>query len=131
MKKKLGYGVLVLMIILIAGVGLGLYQTIEASKQLSFTSISFTEIEDGTYSGSASAGMVQAQVEATVKEHQLIHIEIVRHDQGLGKAAEGIVQQMVKQNTTDVDVVSGATISSKVLRKAVENALYTINEVHA
>lgn len=125
MKKKLGYGVLVLMIIMIAGIGVGFYQTIEASKSFSFTSVSLTDIEDGTYVGSASAGMVQVQVQVTIKDHQLMHIEIVQHDQGMGKKAEVLVQHMVNQNTTDVDVVSGATVSSKVLRKAVENALST------
>jgi uncharacterized protein with FMN-binding domain len=37
--------------------------------------------------------------------------------------AEGVVKSILDQQKNDVDVVSGATTTSKALLKAVENAL--------
>ena len=50
-------------------------------------------------------------------------IELLEHENGRGTPAEAILSQMVQKQTTAVDAVSGATCSSKVIRKAVENAI--------
>ena len=34
-----------------------------------------------------------------------------------------MIPEMIKNNTSEVDIVSGATLSSKVIRAAVRNAL--------
>jgi len=48
---------------------------------------------------------------------------ILNHQNGLGSKAEKIIEDMIKQNRYDVDIVSGATISSKVIKSAVFNGL--------
>jgi uncharacterized protein with FMN-binding domain len=53
-------------------------------------------------------------------------IEIVRHLNGQGKPAEVIPDRVIEMQSLDVDIISGATYSSKVILKAIENAL--INE---
>ena len=53
----------------------------------------------------------------------LQNIRILEHKNGRGQAAEAIVDQMLAEQRVDVDAVSGATNSSKVLQKAVEQAL--------
>ena len=42
---------------------------------------------------------------------------------GRGKAAEVIVDKVVATQKIDVDAVSGATNSSNVIKKAIENAV--------
>ena len=59
----------------------------------------------------------------TVRDHRLESIELLEHENGKGTPAEVILERMLQHQTTAVDTVSGATCSSKVLRKAVENAL--------
>ena len=58
----------------------------------------------------------------TVKEGRLESIEILRHENGKGKQAEAIVDDMVKNNDSRVELVSGATVSSICIRSAVRNA---------
>ena len=41
----------------------------------------------------------------------------------MGNKAETIVDDVVDKQTLDVDTVSGATVSSKVILKSIENAL--------
>ena len=50
-------------------------------------------------------------------------IRILEHKNERGQAAETIVDQIVSEQKIDVDAISGATNSSKVIKKAVENAL--------
>ena len=90
---------------------------------LTFDEIDLTKVEDGVYEGQCDTGVVRARVQVTVRDHQLESIELLKHENGRGTPAEAILDQMVRTQTTAVDAVSGATCSSKVIRKAVENAI--------
>ena len=59
----------------------------------------------------------------TVKKERLESIEILRHENGKGKRAKAIVDDMVRNNDSEVDLVSGATVSSICIRSAVRNDL--------
>jgi uncharacterized protein with FMN-binding domain len=90
---------------------------------LPVSDIDFTRIKDGIYHGNYSTFPVSAEVSVTVKDHKITGIELVKHVNGQGKAAEVITEKVTKAQTLDVDIVSGATYSSKVILKAIENAL--------
>lgn len=90
---------------------------------LTFDEIDLTKVEDGIYEGQCDTGVVRARVQVTVRDHRLERIELLEHENGRGTPAEAILDQMVQEQTTTVDAVSGATCSSKVIRKAVETAL--------
>ena len=59
----------------------------------------------------------------TVENKTISSISILRHENGKGKPGEAIVDAMIKSNTPDVELVSGATMSSLVIRSAVIDAL--------
>lgn len=90
---------------------------------LTFDEIDLTKVEDGIYEGQCDTGIVRARVQVTVRNHRLESIDLLEHENGRGTPAEAILDQMVQDQTTAVDAVSGATCSSKVIRKAVENAI--------
>ena len=90
---------------------------------MTFTEIDLTAVSDGTYIGEYDAGMVSAKVQVTVENHAIKEIKLLEHNNDRGASAESILNHMVEEQRTDVDAVAGATNSSKVLRKAVENAL--------
>lgn len=50
-------------------------------------------------------------------------IHILEHENERGQPAEAVVERIVAEQRINVDVVSGATNSSTVLKKAVEKAL--------
>ena len=61
----------------------------------------------------------------TVKDHRIENIKIV--DIGSSefqKEAEGVVQGIVSDQALPVDAMSGATVASQTLLRAVENALH-------
>jgi uncharacterized protein with FMN-binding domain len=79
---------------------------------------------DGVYTGSYDGGLVKATVSVTLAAGRIASIQILKHDcSPIGKKGEAIVVRVVERQTLAVDVVSGATGSSKVLLKAIETAL--------
>ena len=85
--------------------------------------IDMETVEDGIFEGHSELDPVKVDVKVLVKNHKLIKVELLRHECGLGHPADVIVDKMVEQNTWDVDVVSGATVSSEIIKNAVNKAL--------
>ena len=85
--------------------------------------IDMNKVKDGTYIADSDGGMVKVQVRVEVKDHKIKDIELLKHENGKGKPAEVIIDDMIQQNTDNVDGVSGETTSSKTIRNAVNKAL--------
>jgi uncharacterized protein with FMN-binding domain len=92
-------------------------------EQLNFEEINMNDIDDGTYTGEASTGLVTVVVEVTVNNGTIKDIKLLKHDNGRGSKAETIIDEMIKENNYNIDAVSGATTSSQVIKSAVCNAL--------
>jgi uncharacterized protein with FMN-binding domain len=80
-------------------------------------------LPDGTYRGSYDAGLVKATVDVLIAGGHIEKVTIVEHRNGMGSSAEVIVNDVVERQSLEVDAVSGATRSSKVILKAIEIAL--------
>ena len=87
-----------------------------------------SQIADGTYMGLCDNGIIKVQVAVDVQGNAITAVRITEHDNGLGAPAEIITDIVVSQQSVEVDAVSGATLSSKTILKAVENALSGIGE---
>lgn len=82
-----------------------------------------SKVEYGIYRGKVETMLVKAEVEVSVKNHKIISISIIKHENGKGKPTEAIVDAIVKDNSTDVELIAGATMSSLVIRAAVIDAV--------
>lgn len=85
--------------------------------------VDISQVTDGKYIGTCDTGYIFAEVEVTVEKGRLSDIAITEHRNEKGKAAEKIVDSIITRQQVNVDTVSGATNSSLVIEKAVENAL--------
>jgi len=85
--------------------------------------IKIENIEDGIYEGEYSISPVTANVRVIINNGKIGNIEILKHDNLLGEKAERITDQVVEKSSLKVDIVTGATASSKTILKAIENAL--------
>lgn len=95
----------------------------QAVNNIVFEKIDITKIPDGTYVGECNVNFIYAKVEVTVQNGEIKNIDILEHKNKRGEAAETIIDKIADEQKIDVDTVSGATNSSTVLKKAVENAL--------
>ena len=79
---------------------------------------------DGTYEGSYKAWPNRALVKVEIKDNKIVGIEIVEHWAWKGKKAESLIsERIIRNQSTNVDAVSGATNSSRVIMNAVQNAI--------
>ena len=95
-------------------------------KQLALSEISDVDLataEDGIYIGSYSAFPISVEVRVTIKNHIIKEIELLKHNNGKGQGAEIIPENVIEAQSLNVDSVSGATYSSKVILKAIQNAI--------
>ena len=117
---------LVILLCLLLHIFLGFF-SLNSYKQkvnvIEVMNMSADDIADGYYIGTYDVGYISAKVGVTIKSNKIISIDLLEHRTEKGQKAEMITAQIVKQQQTKVDAVSGATNSSKVIMKAVENAL--------
>ena len=95
----------------------------KAVKETTFEDIHISDIPDGVYVGEYDVDFIYAKVEVTVQNGEITNINILEHRNERGKTAEVIADSIVDEQKIDVDAISGATNSSTVIEKAVENAL--------
>ena len=94
-----------------------------AIGETTFDEIDIADVSDGIYIGEYDVNFIYAKVEVTVEDGEIVSINILEHRHERGKAAEKVIEKIIEEQKTDVDAVSGATNSSTVIKKAVENAL--------
>ncbi len=95
----------------------------KAVKGTTLSNIDICSIPDGVYVGEYDVDFIYAKVEVTVQNKTVTNIAILEHKNERGKPAEIVVDRIIETQTIDVDAITGATSSSIVIKKAVENAL--------
>lgn len=111
------------MVVLIAGFTVFTQSKLKALVQTPIPSVALDTIDDGIYEGNYSVFPVTVKLNVTVKGHEITEILILEHVNGQGGKAEAIADQVIENQSLQVDIISGATYSSKVILKALENAL--------
>ncbi len=117
---------LLMLLLLIAHVAIGVTSFTEYKSkvaEIEIENVSLDNVEDGEYIGEYSVGYIYAKVKVTIKEHRFMNITLLEHGNEHGAPAEVVLENMVQHQSVKVDAVSGASNSSKVIMKAVEQAL--------
>lgn len=125
MKKLLIIlGGLVLVVVIIAVVFYQITQDgLNKLADITLNDLNLDQVADGTYNGSYSVFPVSVEVTVTVSGHIITEIDITKHDNGQGQAGEAIIEDVLEAQSLEVDIISGATYSSKVILLAIQDAL--------
>ena len=84
-----------------------------------------TKYTDGTWVGEGQ-GMAPLKVEVVVTEGKITDVKVIEHAETEGisePALEQIPALIVEKNSTDVDSISGVTVTSDAIKEAVNKAL--------
>lgn len=104
-------------------------------RELTIGDIDFTKLQDGTYVGEYTGikdHFRDTKVEADISGGKITDIKILKgalDKDGKpakltgGMSIEDLFEEVVKNQSLQVDVISGATLTSKTHLKALENAL--------
>ncbi len=95
----------------------------EKPEDLVVSNVDVPAVRDGTYEGEQLTKLVTATVEVVVAKGSIVSIKVLKHRHGPFHGAASIADRVVAAQSLEVDCVSGATTSSKVMLKAIENAL--------
>jgi uncharacterized protein with FMN-binding domain len=119
---------IVLCTLILLGVGISLAFRQVESNLLNLIALPVLQamplsLADGTYEGSYSTFPIKVRVQVHVLDQRIQAISLLEHRNGQGEAAEAILKTIVANQSLAIDTVSGATYSSIVILKAVEQAL--------
>lgn len=115
---------LVVLAIVFAGAFYYPYYTYQRDvARIRIQNVDLGTIADGRYTGRCDVGVLAATVRITVRDHRMVDLELLEHKNNRGQAANAIADDMFIQQRIDVDTVTGATNSSKVIQQAAYNAL--------
>ena len=82
------------------------------------------KLVDGIYEGRYNRGPIKAVVLVTIKDRKIVNIEIVKYISLKRKRVTLIIlERIIENQSTNVDAVSGATKSSRVIMNAVQKAI--------
>lgn len=118
-------GCVVGVFVLVIGGGL-LYITngLKTGENLAINPVDLTQIEDGTYTGSYGSGRWNNTVEVTVSDKKIAQINVIKTvGFDIPETTNTIINSVIERQSTTVDTVSGATVTSKAYLKSIENAL--------
>lgn len=122
--KKIILSIVVLLILIIAGGSIYATNGLEAGKNMTIGHVDVTQLKDGVYNGKYDGGRWTNEVNVTVKDGKITKIDVVKTV--LFESADvtnALISNVIKNQDTDIDVTSGATVTSKAYLKSIENAL--------
>jgi len=128
MKKR--YKVLIIIVIIVLVIGVAgkliidkIERDMEAVMLIEIEDVDLSTISDGVYLGSYKSVPIEVHVKVTITNHIITDIEITKHVTGQGQGAEIIIDDILEEQSLDVDLISGATYSSKIILLAIKDAL--------
>lgn len=122
MKFKKTKICLTIIVIIVGGGLFAMTRGLTEGKNVEINNVDISKLADGTYSGQYSKGRWNSEVEVTVKDNKIEGIKLLS-DPLIPDVSKELSKEIIEKQKVKVDVVSGATVSSKAYLKSVENAL--------
>lgn len=130
MKRRGKKTLIILGVIVALLVGMVLFAMVglQDALNLRVETVDLSGIADGVYSGAYVSGRWTNHVEVTVKDHTITAVNAIDPAKGREQIARDLSAEVVAEQSPDVDVIAGATASSRSFLKAVETALNSAAE---
>ena len=126
MKMILKIVLLVVAVFILVAAGGVFYLTrgLDTGAKVEINNVNLTTVSDGIYDGKYNSGRWTNELSVTVKDHKINKIDVVKDVAFPNQeSTQQLFNKVIEKQEIDVDVVSGATITSKAYQKSIENAL--------
>lgn len=124
--KKVGLIVFILLVLasaLVTFFYIKISNDLESLGVITIDDVDMNQVTDGSYIGEYQVFPIHVIVQVEISDHLITNITIVEHDNGQGDDAETIVDDVMTEQSLQVDAIAGATYSSKVILLAIQDAL--------
>ena len=126
MKKVLKVVLIIIGLIILIGGGSIFYfsRGLDSGSRLVVNEVNLLSLENGLYRGKYNDGRWSNEVEVEIKNHQIKEIEIIQ-DMTVSDStvSKELFKRVIEKQRVKVDVVTGATVTSKAYLKSIELAL--------
>lgn len=123
-RNKIMFFILVPIVVIICIFAVFLFYGKEETLNLAITDIDVSRIPDGTYTGSYNKGRFSYKVEVVIKNNRIESVNILdKPIVSLEDIPKKVIDRVLERQSLNVDVVTGATATSKAILKAIENAI--------
>jgi len=116
--------VITALVVIFAGFFLYISHGLDAKSQPVLAGVTVQGFADGTYEGSYDGGRWTNRVKVSVAEERIENIvlsqDVMFSD---AKVSSELFQKVINAQSTQVDTVAGATVTSNAYLKSIENAL--------
>lgn len=93
-------------------------------KSMQIENVSIQDVPNGTYTGTFNGNRWSNTLEVTVNDGKITDIKVVKDQKiSVPEVTDTLFQTVKRTQTLQVDVVTGATVTSKAYLKAIEYAL--------
>lgn len=125
LRKLLKVLGIILVVVVVAFTGMYFYlsRNLDELVESPIESFDVSSLESGRYVGEYSVPPVSATVEVRISDGRIDQILLLDHGNGMGQPAEAIIDDVIEKQSLQIDSISGATYSSRVILKAIEDAL--------
>lgn len=121
---KIILGAVFLLVLIIGGTGFYMTRGLSLGKNMIINPIDASQLKDGVYKGKYNGGRWSNEVNVTIKNKKITQIAIVKSVVfEKPEVSRELINKVIKKQDTNVDVISGATVTSKAYLKSIENAL--------
>lgn len=121
---KILFAVIVFFVLVFAGGVFYLNNGLESGRNVVLSGLDMSDIHDGVYHGTYKSGRWSNTVAVTVINKRITNIEIIDDVTFAEPEISGLLfSKVIEAQDTDVDIVSGATVTSLAYLKSIENAI--------
>jgi uncharacterized protein with FMN-binding domain len=113
----------IIIVVLVAAMAIGTLNGMSYVRKMTVNLVDLSKISDGVYAGSFKKGRFSYSVEVAVKDHRIQAAKPTDPKQVTSAIIEQIFARIVQDQSVRVDTVSGASLTTKAVCKAAENAL--------
>jgi len=124
-SKRLFLGILAFVVIILVVMFVGITDGLNEGKEVALDGIDLATVPDGSYTGTYDFKRWSNTLTVHVEDHKIAAIEVNEDVSAaaMTDCADEVIMRVIKAQSTDIDAVSGATVTSKAYLKAIENAL--------
>jgi len=113
-------GIIFVVLLLVLGGGLfAVTRGLSEMQEIVINDVNPDEIPDGIYAGEFNRYRWSNRVEVTIQDGIIVDIQIENGE----TLEQELSEQVIANQSLDVDITTGATVSSKAFLKSVEKAL--------
>jgi uncharacterized protein with FMN-binding domain len=126
LKKALRIiGAIVVLLIFVGIIMSSIFMTgLDKGQKVVVGTMNLSSVADGTYEGNYALNRWTNTLKVTVMDHKITDIIILKDVVfKLDAVSKGVISEVIRKQSLDIDIQSGATVTTKAYLKSIEAAM--------